>query len=520
MVFNIIVAPVLLPLITAVILLIWRHPSYIRRWVAAISSFIHIIISLFIFKLVNLHNVLVLPMGGWKAPFGITLTIDHLSIVMILLCSIVTFTCVLYGFAESKVESDHPLRLPLIQFMVAGICLSFSTGDLFNMFVAFELMLIASYALLTLEAKDRDIKHTLPYLGINLLGGTLFFCAGGLAYSLFGSLNFADISLSAEQFVNDPRLVVMSILFLVVFGLKAGFFPLYYWLPNSYPTLPTPLAALYSSMLTKVGIYGILRIFGTILPHSLLGPYGLILLLAGPTMMFGIFAALSRKTIRGILCFNLISHIGFMMVAIGIFSQKSLAACIFYIIHHVLVIASLFLLGGIIRHLNGSDHLDKMGNLWDKAPFLGVLFLVQILSLAGLPPFSGFWGKFLIIREALSAGSYLLVALLIIASILTLWSLLNIWFAAFWTRKPELSVNLDNIVWKRMTMVTSFIIIISLSVGFGANSYVKLANRSSAGILDQPAYREAVFKFKGLRVAKHEENTPASIHHPIGHRKH
>jgi multicomponent Na+:H+ antiporter subunit D len=331
-----------------------------------------------------------LGVGGWPAQFGIVLVVDLLSALMLTLSSLIALGSLLFGYAEMPVRLDHPMRTPLTQFLVTGINLTFCTGDLFNLFVAFEVMLIASYALLTLEADDWDVKHAFAYVAINLFGRALFICACGLAYSIFGTLDFAEIALRATPLAGELRAHLLALLFLAVFGIKAGLFPLYYWLPNSYPTLPIPTAALFAGMLTKVGVYVLRRIFGTVLPHSLTFVHTLLAWLAGLTMVLAVMGAISRPFIGGILSFHILSQIGFMALAIGLFTPLSLAACILYIIHHIVVKSSLFLIGGTALRLNGTDDLDHMGNLWRRTPWLGALFLLQALSLAGLPPLSGF----------------------------------------------------------------------------------------------------------------------------------
>ncbi|HMP84095.1 MAG TPA: proton-conducting transporter membrane subunit, partial [Verrucomicrobiota bacterium] len=287
------IALILLPLLTALGLLLAGRPSHGRRWFAAVSAALQLAIAVWLIVQAWPDETLVLTLGNWSARFGIVLVVDLLAALMLTLSTLIAFASILYGFAESSVRIEHPLRLPLVQFLVVGINLAFCTGDLFNLFVAFEVMLIASYALLTLEADNWDIKQAYPYVAVNLVGSTLFICAAGLAYRLFGTLNFAEIAMRAREMSGDPRVLALALLLLVVFGIKAGLFPLYYWLPNSYPTLSIPLAALYAGMLTKVGVYVLLRVFGTVLPHELHFPHQLLAWLAGITMLTAVMGAIS-----------------------------------------------------------------------------------------------------------------------------------------------------------------------------------------------------------------------------------
>ncbi|MCX7867161.1 MAG: proton-conducting transporter membrane subunit [Limisphaera sp.] len=499
---HLVTLPLVVPLCTALLLLFWGRPSRGRRAMATASAVGQLVVALGLGIRTYDEGPWVLPVGNWAAPFGIVLVADLLSAVMIVLGSWTALMAIVYGSAELSVRVEHPLRLPLMQFLVAGINLSFLTGDLFNLFVAFEVMLIASYALLTLEADDWDIKQGFPYVAVNLAGSTLFLCGAGLAYRLFGTLNFADMAQRVAGMADDPRVVSLALLFLAVFGLKAGLFPLYYWLPNSYPILPAPVAALYAGMLTKVGVYVLLRIFGTVLPHELSGVHALLAWLAGATMLLGVVGALSRNFVRGILSYHILSQVGFMMLAIGFFTEFAFAASIFYIIHHIVVKSSLFLIGGTAALLNRTDNLDRMGNLWRHAPGLGVAFLFQALSLAGLPPLSGFWGKFAIAMEGLRLGEYVLVGISLVASILTLLSMLKIWNGAFWNAAEDREVCLWDWRWVRMNRVNLAMVAVSLGIGLGAEGVFQVATRAAQQVRDRDGYAAAVFavRAKGVDV--------------------
>ncbi len=491
------VAPILLPLVTALVALFWGRPGVARRWFVALSASAQLAVAIHLTVQTTLGHTFVLGLGAWSATFGILLVVDLLSAVMLALSSLVALTTVLYGYSEAPLTIEHPLRAPLTQFLVMGINLTFCTGDLFNLFVAFEIMLIASYALLTLEADDWDIKHAFPYVAINLFGSVLFITACGLTYALCGTLNFAELILRAAPLAEDYRLHLLALLLLVVFGIKAGLFPLYYWLPNSYPTLPIPSSALFAGMLTKVGVYVLLRIFGTVLPHELTFVHTLLAWLAGVTMLVAVVGAISRNFIRGILSFHILSQIGFMVLAIGFFTPLSIAACILYIIHHILVKSSLFLMGGVASRLNGTDNLDRMGNLWKRTPWLGVLFLIQALSLAGVPPLSGFWGKYLIVVVGLQQQQYWLVTVSILASILTLFSMLKIWNGAFWNESNTVPVHDHDRRWVAMTAVVAGLTCVSLAVGLGAEAFVQLATQAAERALDQQGYAQIVLGYVG-----------------------
>lgn len=432
-------------------------------------------------------------LGGWVAPFGITAVVDPLAAIMLILATGLAFFSILYSFCEQKVEKEHPLRLPLVQFLIAGICQSFITGDLFNLFVAFEVMLIASYALMTLEQDDWDIRQAYPYFAVNFFSSCLLIALCGYVYGLVGSLSFAEIALRMGDFADDPLLTVIGLMMVVVFGVKTGLFPLYFWLPNSYPTLPPSVVALFSGLLTKVGVYVLLRMFGTVMPHDLTFVHWTIALIAAPTMFFGVIGPVSRNFVSGILAFHIVSQIGFIILAIGFFTTYAIAGAIFYVIHVSLVKATLFLLGGAITRLNGSEDLTKTGNLWVTAPFLGLCFLLSALSLAGLPPLSGFWGKFMIVVAGLGQGAYILVGISIITSLLTLFSMLKIWLGAFWKKNEKAEVNLDDPYWKNMTRVGAVLTGITLLLGLGAQPVLEACFIAAERLMDPVDYIQAVF---------------------------
>ncbi|WP_232767715.1 proton-conducting transporter membrane subunit [Geminisphaera colitermitum] len=485
-----VMVPLLLPLVTAIVLLLAGRVGVWRRWFVLASATAQLGVALAMVATAYGMPPRVMAAGGWMAPFGIVLVIDMLTAIMLTLGAITALTSILFGYAEMPARRTHPLRLPLVQFLMLGINLTFCTGDLFNLFVGFEVMLISSYGLLTLEADDWDIRQTFPYLALNLFGSTLFLVAAGVAYAIFGSLNFAQIMAVGPEFAGEARVTVLGLLLLVVFGLKAGLFPLYYWLPNSYPILPTPVAALYAGMLTKVGIYVLLRIFGQVLPTDLTVVHTMLSWLAGITMLFGVIGAVSRNFIRGILSFHILSQIGYMALAVGFFTEYAFTAAIFYIIHHIVVKSSLFMVGGAVAVLNGTDNLEHTGGLWKTAPLLGVVFLIQALSLAGIPPLSGFWGKYMVIVEGLRMREWVLVALALIAGILTLFSMLKIWIGAFWRDASECgaTVTLDDRRWKPMTAVIAGMTVFSLGVGLGAEGVLKISKEAARQIVDRAAY--------------------------------
>lgn len=493
---NLAVAPVALALLAGVVLLLIRGPV-LRRVVAACFCTGQLGLAGVLVALTAGGERIVLGVGGWVPPLGIVLVVDLLAALMLALSGLMLTGCLLYGCAEMPARQEHPLRLPLWQFLLAGVNLSFTTGDLFNLFVAFELMLIASYALLTLEADDWDIRQAFPYVALNLVGGSLFLVAVGFIYGVFGTLNMAQLAQRLSEAGGHPVVLLAAVLLLAVFALKAGVFPLYYWLPGSYPILGAPLAAFYAGMLTKVGVYVLLRIYGTVFPHDLTLLHGLIGWLAALTMVLAVLGAVSRGFVRGILSWHILSQVGYMVLAIGLFTTTSIAACIYYIVHHIVVKATLFLAGAAAAwRCGGSDDLEKCGGVARLSPWLAACFFLQAMSLAGVPPLSGFWGKFVIFVEGAKAGQWVWVAAAAVAGVLTLMSMLKIWNAVFWGEPSASAMPVDG-RFRGMVAVCLVLTGISLAIGLGVGPLYGLAEQAAETALDRAGYVREVMGLAG-----------------------
>ena len=499
---NLVLFPILLPFFTALVVLLAGGRTTFARRLTCGSAVGQLVAGIALLARTLRDGIQVVAVGGWPAPQGIVLVADALSALMVVLAAGTLLAGTAFGLWEMPRRLSHPLRLPLMQFLAVGIQLSFLTGDLFNLFVAFEILLVASYALLTLEADDWDVKQAFPYLAMNAVGSTLFFCAAGLTYGLLGTLNLADMAQRAAMMPEDGRLMALALMLVGVFGLKAGLFPLYYWLPHSYPTLSTPVAGVFAGLLTKVGIYVLIRLLATVLPHGMTGLHSLLAWVSAATMLFGVLGAISRNYIRGILSFHIVSQVAFMTLALGLFTPLSLTAAVFYIAHHIIVKASLFLIGGVAALLNRSDDLKRMGGLWREVPWLGVLFLAQSLSLAGVPPLSGFWGKYLIILEAMALQEYLLVGVCLVASLLTLFSMLKIWQSAFWAAPDGVTVRREDGRWRPLSWICAGMTGVSLAIGLGAEPLFQIAKRAATMAMDQEGYLRAVFAASGKEGAR------------------
>jgi multicomponent Na+:H+ antiporter subunit D len=376
-------------------------------------------------------GITAVQVGAWPAPYGITLVADAFA-VLLLAVAMVTTLCVLV-FAIGQLDDVVERRFfhPLYLVLTTGVGASFLTGDLFNLFVAFEVMLIASYVLLTLTGGREAIRPAMTYVVVSLLASTLFITAVALLYAATGTVNMADLAGRVAELPEQLRLA-FGLLLLVVFGIKAAIFPLFFWLPDSYPTAPSPIAAIFAGLLTKVGVYAIIRTQAVLFGAGAGEPSTLVLFLAGATMLVGVLGAIAQDDVKRILSFHIVSQIGYMILGLGLASAVGLAAATLFIAHQIPVKTSLFLVGGMVEKTTGTTALDRLGGLARRMPVAAVLFCLAAFSLAGLPPFSGFFGKLALVQAGFAGGRWLVTGIALGGSILTLFSMTKIWAGVFW----------------------------------------------------------------------------------------
>jgi multicomponent Na+:H+ antiporter subunit D len=374
--------------------------------------------------------------GGWVAPYGIEFHLDRVGAALVLITALMGAASLLFLASDADPGPRHPLLLPLVHGLLVGVGGAFSTADLFNLYVWFEVMLICALGLFALGGRLDQLEASFKYLVLNLLGTLLLLMAIGAIYGASGHLNFDALR---EAAIDMPPALVTVLLtaLLMAFLIKAGSFPVYAWLPASYHTLPAPILALFAGLLTKVGVYAVLRILGDVFapsPEVIMESLGWI---AAATMLFGVLGAAYHWDMRRILAFHIISQIGYILLAVALSSEAGNAATLFYTVHHIIVKANLFLIAAIIWRLTGSYDLRRIGGLYRLRPLLGLLFLVPALSLVGIPPLSGFWSKLIVLQEALAQGRYVWTALALAVSVLTLYSMVKIWMEAFWKAHPD-----------------------------------------------------------------------------------
>ncbi len=433
----ILIAPIILPLLTAILAFSLSAFVKTQRFISVLSFTLHLAISIFIFQKVQNEGLQVLWLGNWQPPFGINIIIDPFSSIMLLASSLLALSVSVFSWSQGIGSREKELGYyPLIHLLFMGVCGSFLTGDLFNLFVCFEIMLMASFVLMSLEKKRTRIEGAIKYVTLNLLASAFFLAALGLLYGNLGTLNIADLGRKIALYP-PSQLMMPALLMTIAFGIKAGVFPLYFWLPASYPQLPSAMVALFGGLLTKVGVYALFRVWTIVFVelHHFIHPW--LIIIACATMVLGVLGAVVQYEIKKLLSFHIISQIGYMVLGLAFLSKAAIAAAIYFVIHNMFAKTNLYLVGGALEHSVGNTELKKMGGFIKSLPFLAVLFLISALGLAGIPPLSGFFAKFLLIKEVLDQRSYLAAGIALGVSLLTLFSMLKIWAEAFWKDNPN-----------------------------------------------------------------------------------
>lgn len=487
--------PIISPLFFAIVMLFFWKNIKIHRLLNFTSSIASIIIALFLISNVNDNGIQSYQMGNWEAPFGITLVSDLLSAIMVLITSVIGFTTAIYSLATIDIEREKFGYYPLLQTLLMGINGAFLTGDIFNLYVWFEVMLISSFVLLALGGKREQLEGAIKYVTLNLLSSALFLAGVGILYGLAGTLNMADLARKLPLINNPEMTTVVSILFLIAFGIKSAVFPLFFWLPSSYHTPPAAVSAIFAGLLTKVGVYALMRVFTLIFINNIDFTHTIILIIAGFTMLTGVLGAASQMDFRKILSFHIISQIGYMIMGLGLYSPLAIAGGIFYIIHHIIVKTNLFFISGVVNKMRNTYQLKQLGGLYKLYPLLGLLFLIPALSLAGIPPLSGFWAKFTVVKAGIDLGEYSIVAVSLVVGLLTLYSMTKIWNEVFWKDEP----NQDNIgdeptSFQKVFLFLPIIIlaIITITIGLNVEPFFKIAEQASSQLLNQTEYINAV----------------------------
>ncbi|KQI72595.1 NADH/ubiquinone/plastoquinone [Loktanella sp. 5RATIMAR09] len=481
--------PLAIPFLTAIVAYLLRA-NPVGAWVSIIGSGLGLLASIALMVVVLDAGVVAGQMGNWPAPFGITLVADLLSAVMVLITAITGFAVAIYALGDITERQAQLGYHALFQLLIAGVTGAFMTGDLFNLYVWFEVMLIASFGLLILNGGKEQIDGGVKYVALNLISTILFLTGIGLLYGMTGTLNFADLALKVEGVENQGLLTVVAMMFMVAFGVKAAVFPLFFWLPAAYHTPSFSVSAVFAGLLTKVGVYALIRMFTLVFDHDIGFTHTVLLWVACFTMVIGVLGAAAQSDFRKILSFHIISQIGYMILGLALMTPLALVGAVFYLVHHIIVKANLFLIAGIAKRLTGGTEVYRIGGLYKSAPLLAILFLIPAFSLAGFPPLSGFWAKYIIVKATLDIEMWFVAFIALAVGLMTIYSMTKIWAEAFWKPhpdgiKPELK-NLEH-KWAQLIPVAG-LAALTIFIGLNPEPFVQFAERTTAQLLDPTAY--------------------------------
>lgn len=488
------VLPLLVPFATAVLSFLYRKRES-GKWIAVTGSLVALLAALALMVQVLNADVVVGQMGNWPAPYGITLAADRLSAVMVLLTAIAGLAVTLFAAGEIDEELEELGFHSVTQILLGGVTGAFLTGDLFNLYVWFEVMLISSFGLLIMGGRPEQIDGAVKYVTLNLVSTVVFLSGIGLLYGVTGTLNMADLRAAVDASDRQGLITVISMFFLIAFGMKAAVFPLFFWLPAAYHTPAYAVSAVFAGLLTKVGVYSLFRCFTLIFDQDPGFINGILLWVAGLTMVTGVLGAIAQTELRRILSYQIISSIGFLILGLALGSSLALAGAIFYLMHNIIVKVALFLTAGLMARLAAGEDLRHIGGLYKTAPFLGVLFLITAFSLAGFPPLSGFWAKVLLVKASLEVEAWVLAAAALVVGLLTIYSLTTIWAEAFWKNHPEdHEPALSDLGKQRGTLLAPIILLCLLSLGLGLfpQPFITFAQAAADQLLSPDAYVAAV----------------------------
>ncbi|XRQ03408.1 Na+/H+ antiporter subunit D [Actinomadura welshii] len=452
---------------------------------------------------VSRDGVIAVQMGGWAAPFGITLVADRLSALLLVVSIGVLLAIMLHAVAEGAggdggTGTEAGVFYPAYLTLTAGVALIFLAGDLFNLFVAFEIMLASSYVLMTLTPTAERVQAGMTYTVVSLMSSILFLASIGLTYAATGTVNLADLAEHAAELPDGTR-TALGLLFLVVFGIKGAIAPMHLWLPDSYPAALTRITAVFAALLTKAAVYALIRVETLVFPREQVS--WIILAFAAATMLAGTLGALTHDDIHRVFSFILVGHIGYMLFGLGLFSVAGLTGAILYLVHHIVVQAALFLVSDLMQGRTGETSLRRLGGLARMSSFIAVLYFVPAMSVSGMPPTSGFIAKLALFQAGLGAEreiAFVVTGVAVLASLLTLMAMSRIWTLAFWRPRPAdageppTASSYTRASTRLMGTVTAVLVVGGLLIAVFAGPLASWSSRAAADLLDLAEYRNAV----------------------------
>lgn len=484
--------PVLIPVLAmSLTIAAWRHERY-QVLIGRGGIIAQFIASVILFQHVWQHGTVAVSMGGWAAPFGIALAADTLGAGLTVIASLVAIAIVTYGLGDTSSEHRKAGFFPLVLALMTGVAGAFLTSDIFNLYVWFEVTLISSFGLIVMGGRREQIDGAVKYAFLNLLATTFLLIAIGLLYGMTGTLNMADLSTKVAALPQDASLETIALLFLVSLGMKSALFPLYFWLPAAYHTpLPT-VSAIFAALLTKVGVYALIRVFLVVFPDSGELAREAMIWAAVATMVLGALGALAEADIRRVVSYTVISGVGIMVAGLAIGTQTALLGSFFYIVHSIIVSAALFMAAGLIVRVGGGSEIEGIAGLYKRAPLLSVAFLLVGLSLAGVPPFAGFWPKVYLVQAGLESRSVAIVAAVLVSGFMTLVLVGRTFALVFWREAPE-GTPADAIKPDaRLTGALSGLALLTLAIGLYPALVTEASLRAAGELMTPGSYIDTV----------------------------
>lgn len=487
---NLLLIPLLLPLVTGLVLFFFKEKLMLTKRIAISLQIINTAFSVYMLIAVSQTKPLVINFGNWQPPFGIQFVGDTLGLFFVSIANFVVTVVIFFGFGKREHLANRYFLPSFILFMLSGVNGSFLTADIFNLYVMFEIMLIASFVLLTLGQTLEQLRASVIYVVMNVVSSWFFLIGIAYVYGTLGTLNFAHIAMRIHESGQTPTMTMVAIIMIFVFGGKAALV-MFMWLPKAYAALNTELAALFAGLMTKVGIYALIRVMVLLFDEQPSVTHQLLYFMAIITMIIGAVGVLGYQDIKKIAAYQVILSIGFSVLGISTLNEAGVSGAIFYAGHDMIIKTLLFLVIGSFVVLCGTRHYKEMGGLIHTHKSLGIILFILILSIGGVPPFSGFPGKLLIIQGAMQKGYVIGVLVLVITSLIAMYSLLKIFFYMYFGRQEIPKVAYKPLP-KHKIFAMLILTIATIAIGIGAQWIIEITNQSAAFNLNLDDYLKAV----------------------------
>ncbi|UTH14415.1 Na+/H+ antiporter subunit D [Macrococcus equipercicus] len=485
MISNLLVFPVIIPAIFSLILIFIGKRLLIKRMVVLLGAVVTTLFAALNLWHIIKHGIQFLELGSWPIPYSITLTVDQLSASFVFMTSLLTCLVIIYSYQSIGVERERYYYYASLLFMLTGLNGAFSTGDIFNLFVFFEVFLMSSYVLMIIGGTKIQLQESIKYILVNVISSSFFVLAIAMLYSVVGSLNMADISVKLSGQENQPIIVLCAILFIFVFATKAGMFPFYFWLPGAYYAPPIPILTMFGALLTKVGIYAIMRTYTLFFPTHIVGTF--IMVIALLTIIFGCIGALAYYDMKKVIIYNIMIAVGVILTGVSLLSTDGMLGAIYYIFNDILIKAALFMLVGVIIHMTGETQSNRLGGMIKDYPVLGWTFFIAALSLAGIPPLSGFYGKYYIVKAALADGHTFAAVIILLSSLIVLYSIIRMFIHVFWGNPVTVTPVKP---YRRMLVVSVIATCLAVAFGLYADQLYPLFHQAALTLTEPSHYTQ------------------------------